>query len=274
MRSVLFQAGPFAVHSYGVMLAVAFLAAILWSRREMSRAGLPPDWVFDAAVYVIAASILGGRLVYVLLDFGSYAAKPGEILQVQLGGLSIHGGIAGGVAAVAWFCRRKKVGMLRFGEPLLPGLALGTALGRIGCFMNGCCYGSPSRAPWAVVLPELGDGAARHPAQLYASGLNLLLFFALLFLWRFRRREGDMLSFYMMGYGAVRFAVEFFRAGESSVVGWGGVTYAQWLSAGLFAAGVALLSAGRGCLPRAKDSKTRDVPSDAASVPAAHKKKK
>lgn len=246
MKSELLHIGFIQIHSYGLMLAVAFVVGIWWTRREMRIARLPADWPLDAAVYVIILSILLARLAYVVMDLPYYLAEPSTIFQVQLGGLSVHGGIAGGMLGLYIFFRRRGWGMLRYGEPILPALALSTAIGRIGCFLNGCCYGAPCELPWAFALPELGDGVPRHPAQLYALALNLMLFFALVALRNHRRKGGDWLAYYLIGYGIVRFVVEIFRAGVSSVVGWGGLTYAQWMSLGLVAAGLVFFFAPLG----------------------------
>ncbi|MEW6201182.1 MAG: prolipoprotein diacylglyceryl transferase [bacterium] len=241
MHSELLRIGPLTIHSYGVMLALAFLAGILWARREARAAGMPPEWILDAGVYVIVLSILFGRLLYVILDINYYLQHPSEIINIQMGGLSLHGGVAGGALGVMYFCWRRKVGVFKFGELVIPSLALGTAIGRIGCFLNGCCHGKSSVAPWAIALPELKDGGIlRHPTQLYESLLCLLLFFFLLFMKRYRRKDGDLFAFYLMGYSVVRFVVEFYRAGASSVIGWIGFTYAQWLSIAVFVFGMFL----------------------------------
>jgi len=240
MHSELLRIGPLVIHSYGVMLALAFLAGIVWARREARAADIPPDWMLDASVYVIILSILFSRLFYVAFDFHYYIRHPIEIFGVQMGGLSIHGGVAGGALGIIYFARRHKVGVFKFGELTIPSLALGTAIGRIGCFLNGCCYGKPTNLPWAIALTELHDGIRRHPTQLYESALSLLLFFVLLYLKRYRRKDGDLFAFYLMGYGVVRIIVEFFRAGASSEIGWLGFTYAQWLSVAMIVAGAVL----------------------------------
>lgn len=246
MKSELLHIGFIHIHSYGVMLAVAFVVGIWWTRREMRLAGLPADWTLDAAVYVIIASILLARLAYVMMDLPHYLEAPATVFQVQLGGLSVHGGVAGGMLAFFWFCWRRGMRIYRHGEPILPALALCTAIGRVGCFLNGCCYGAPSALPWAFALPEVGDGVARHPVQLYAVALNVALFFALVALRHHRRKEGDWLAYYLIGYGAVRYIIEIFRAGVSSVVGPGGLTYAQWMSVGLVVAGLVFFFAPLG----------------------------
>lgn len=240
MKSELLHIGFLTIHSYGAMLAAAFVVGIVLARREMRLAGKDPDWVFDAAVYVIVLSVLFARLAYVLMDWDEYAGNPVSILQVQLGGLSVHGGVVGGALGLWIFFRRRGMGMFEYGEPILPALALCTGIGRIGCFLNGCCHGAPSALPWAFALPEMGDGIARHPVQLYALGLDILLFFALYKARAWRRKEGDWLAFFFIGYGIVRFIIEIFRSGVSSVVGTFGLTWAQWFSVALVAAGIAL----------------------------------
>ena len=196
--------GPLYIHAYGVLLAIAFLAGLLLLIREAKKAGLAAEDMIDLTIYIIILSIIGGRLMYVLLSMDEYSGQPLSALKIYEGGLSFHGGAIGGFSAGFLFAWRRKINGWRLVDIGIPALVLGAAIARWGCFLNGCCYGHEWHGPWAVVFPALGDGIPRHPAQLYDSLLNFALLGLIFYLKRFKRKEGDVFSYYLMGFAILR----------------------------------------------------------------------
>ncbi|MEW5790914.1 MAG: prolipoprotein diacylglyceryl transferase [Pseudomonadota bacterium] len=211
---VAIQIGPLAVHWYGLMYVLAFLAAWLlliwrgrspywsWSKDEIS------DFVFYAALGVV----LGGRLGYVLFyNLPYYLAHPVEIFAVWQGGMSFHGGMLGVIVAGYLYTRKLGKSFLHSADFIVPVVPIGLGLGRLGNFINGELYGRVSNAPWAMVFPG-GGPWPRHPSQLYELLLEGVLLFLLLWLYSARPRpRGAVFGLFLAGYGTFRFLVEFTR---------------------------------------------------------------
>ncbi len=244
--------GPLYIHAYGVMLALAFLSGMLLAVREAKQYGVSADTIIDMMIYIIVFSIIGARIMFVLLSPQEYIGDPLSSLKVYEGGLSFHGGAIGGTLAVILYSKLKKVSVWTLADICVPGLVLGAAVARIGCFLNGCCYGCATNVPWAIVFPNLHDGIPRHPAMLYDLALNLVLLGVLFALKPYRKRRGDLLAYYFIGFSILRFITEIFRKGATGRVFLLGLTMAQWASFGIFALGLALL------FLRPPDKKTND----------------
>jgi phosphatidylglycerol:prolipoprotein diacylglycerol transferase len=250
MHSILFRIGPIPIYAYGFMLMLAFLAGSAVAVRLAKRRGIAPEHVLDMTALILVLSIVGARLLYVALKWQHFSAHPGEIAHIWEGGLSFHGGLAGGLLAGVIYCRRHGLPILRMGDVMMPGVALGYAIGRLGCFLNGCCYGAPTDLPWACRFPEpLGAGsltAPSHPTQIYAAIISLGLFALLLWIGRHQRVDGQVLWTYLLGYAVYRFGIEFLRAGATAEAGMAGLTDAQWASIGMaLLAGIALYRLSR-----------------------------
>jgi len=242
MHPILFKLGPIPLRSYGVMVAVGVLAGILWTRGEFKRRKLPEDLFYDLVLAAIALGILGARLLYVGLNWQTYRTNPMAILMIWAdGGLSFHGAIAGGILAGWWLTRRYKVSFWQVADAVAPALALGHFFGRIGCFLNGCCYGIPTTMPWGVSFhnPYLGiETLPSHPTQLYEAAGLLVLFLLLARYCRQPAYEGAAFIWWVIFYSVLRFVVEYWRAGATAKVV-NGLTQAQWLSLTLFAIALA-----------------------------------
>jgi len=244
VHPILLKIGPLRIASYGTMLAIAFAVGILLARREARRLKMDAERVTDLGLVVLVCSVVLARLLYVLLHWDYFTGHLGEILQVWTGGLSFHGGLAGALLGGAVYARVSKIGFWRLTEVCTPSGPLGYAIARIGCLLNGCCYGGPTSLPWGVAFPISADRpeltAPSHPAQLYASGLNLILFAVIMRLrWR-PHKDGQLFAWYVVGYSVTRIIMEYFRRGVTARVLWGGVTEAQWASAVIILMGVAL----------------------------------
>jgi len=232
--------GPIDIYSYGIFLALAFLSGLALFLRDGKREGLKAEDQLDLMIYIILFSIIGARIFYVILCFGDYSGHPLSALKIYEGGLSFHGGAMGGILAIVYYSWRKKYAFWRLADTAIRPLIIGSAIARIGCFLNGCCYGHPWHGPWAVVFPSLHDGIPRHPTQFYDLGLHLVLFAVITYLYRFKRRHGDISAFYLMGFAILRFTVEFFRIGATAREFALGLTEAQWGSFAIFAVGLFL----------------------------------
>jgi phosphatidylglycerol:prolipoprotein diacylglycerol transferase len=214
--------GGLEIRSYGFMLVVGFAAATAWCLGRARAAGFEPVVFLDLAIYVLVGGVVGARLVYVLLDWAAYRSHPGQILAVWEGGLSYHGGVLGAVLAGAVFARLRRQSFAALADVVAPGLALGYAFGRLGCFLNGCCYGRPTSLPWGVRFPHATwldgrpIGGPVHPTQLYGSLASLLIFFILLRAQRLVRRPGDVFVLYLVLYSVYRFLIEWLRRGTTA----------------------------------------------------------
>lgn len=220
---VIFSIGPFAVRWYALAYVVGivggiYYAAALAKRVELWGAITPPaeQHIHDFMIWAIIAIIAGGRLGYVLFyNPAFYFAHPDQIFAIWRGGMSFHGGLAGVVAAGIFFARRYKISMFSLGDLFASAAPIGLFFGRIANFINGELWGRVSDVPWAVIFPRGGD-LPRHPSQIYEALLEGLALFVLLRLLAVRggalRRPGMLLGVFLIGYGAARIVVEFFRA--------------------------------------------------------------
>ena len=240
------QLGPLAVRWYGLMYLVGF--ALIWfaGRHRIQR---NPGGVWtardldDVMFYGILGTILGGRLGYVLFyKFGDYLSEPWRMLYVWEGGMSFHGGLLGVVIALALFAHSRRQDWLSVTDFIAPLTPLGLAAGRLGNFINAELWGRPADVPWAMVFPNV-DGVPRHPSQLYEFGLEGVVLFAVLWWYSARARpRGAVSAAFLLGYGVLRFLVEFTREPDS-FLGFlaGGLSMGQWLSAPMALAGIALM---------------------------------
>jgi phosphatidylglycerol:prolipoprotein diacylglycerol transferase len=243
---VALQLGPLAVRWYGLMYLVGF--ALVWAAGRW-RIAQRPDGVWtakdfeDVLFYGILGTILGGRLGYVLFyKFADYLAEPWRALYVWEGGMSFHGGLLGVILAVAWFASSRRQDWLAATDFIAPLVPLGLAAGRLGNFINAELWGRPTSVPWAVVFPNV-DGVPRHPSQLYEFALEgVVLFFVLWWFSARPRSRGAVSGAFLLGYGALRFGVEFTREPDGFLgLLTGGLSMGQWLSAPMIVAGAALI---------------------------------
>ncbi|MCD6051966.1 MAG: lgt [Verrucomicrobia bacterium] len=245
MDQILFHAGPLTVTWYGALMALGFIAALWTASRRAVLVGISPEKVADVGPWLIIGTIIGARLVYVISYPQSFAGKPlWHVFAVWQGGLVFYGGLFGASAACILFCRLNKIPLWRFADVLAPSVALGHAIGRLGCLMNGCCYGKVCELPWAIKFPASHETYpnAVHPTQIYESLLNFTLYLSLAWVFRkWRKFEGQVFAIYLMGYAIVRSTVEIFRGDypkEYYLGGW--MTPAHKVSIVILLAGIAL----------------------------------
>jgi len=234
------------LHTYGVLVALAFLAGLWVATRLARQADLNTEAVFNLGFYSALAAMLGAKIMMILVDLPYYTEHPGEIFSLstlQAGGV-FYGGLLGALAVAAWYMHKTQLPAWVTADVFAPGIALGHAIGRLGCFSAGCCWGVTCRLPWAVKFTDPASQVPRellgiplHPTQLYESFAEFLIFGILY--WRIRRAHspGTIISLYLMLYSTARFVVEFFRYHEQGNL-WGGpLDTSQWLSILLFLAG-------------------------------------
>jgi len=235
--------GPLSIHWYGLMYLLAFALVWLLGRRRIRQGLMPltPRHLEDLLFYGVLGVIVGGRVGYALFyKLGDFLARPWELFYLWQGGMSFHGGLIGVLAALWLFTRKTNQAFLTVSDSLAPLIPLGLAAGRLGNFINGELWGRPTNLPWAMVFPQAGDGIARHPSQLYEMGLEGFALFIML--WWFSRRPrplGQVSALFLIGYGVLRFLVEYTREPDRFLgVLSGGMTMGQWLSLPMILIGV------------------------------------
>lgn len=224
----MFQIGPIAVRWYGFFMAVSIAIGFVYMYRQGRRLRLSEDFIYNIAIVAVLAGIVGARLVYVLTNLDYFTQFPAQIIRLDMGGLSFHGGILGGVLAAWWYAARNRVPMAPLLDLAVPGIATGILLVRIGNVFNREILGFT-----AEVL-----GGARHPAQLYGSAIGLVLLLIFWYQTRWNAPDGYRFWSAVLWYSVLRFINEFFRVENPHFIiewtntywGVGAVTLTQWLT--------------------------------------------
>ncbi|HWB85151.1 MAG TPA: prolipoprotein diacylglyceryl transferase [Bryobacteraceae bacterium] len=249
------------LHTYGLLVAGAFLVALWMAGRLARQAKLSAEAVTNLGIYCALAAIVGAKLMMFLIDIPYYTAHPEEILSLstlQAGGV-FYGGLIAALAVAAWYLRKTRLPPLATADVFAPAIALGHGIGRLGCFSAGCCWGIPTHLPWAVTFTNPVSNqlvgvpleVPLHPTQLYESFAEFLIFGFLY--WRIGKphRAGTIISLYLVLYGAVRFLVEFVRFHEQANPFGGPFDTSQWISLLLILAGASYLLRARRRVPAA-----------------------
>ncbi len=233
--SILWQAGPLTIRYYGLVLLLAMIAAILLSIKIASWYQIQKEKIIDLAIYLIIGGLIGARIYEIFLEFSYYQNNPLAIFKVWQGGLAIHGGIIGGFIALYLFSHDNKISLLKLSALVVPGLALGQAIGRWGNWFNQELFGLPSALPWSIPISPVNRPSNYlnfnffHPTFLYES-LACLVLAALLFYfaWRWRKNEKNqkfIVIIYLSSYAFIRFMLEFIKIDETPV--WLGLRWPQ-----------------------------------------------
>jgi phosphatidylglycerol---prolipoprotein diacylglyceryl transferase len=261
MFPILFHIGRFSLPSYGLLVALAFLAALWMASHFAAQQGLDSKKIVDLGVYCALTGMLGAKLLMIALD-PEYRAHPREIFSLatlQSAGI-FFGGFIAALLFAFFYMRAQRLPVLRTADIFAPGLALGHGIGRIGCFAAGCCWGTPTHLPWAVTFTNQDAttgvplGIPLHPAQLYEAFAEGLICLVLLARMRRLHQAGGIIGLYLVLYGSVRFGIEFLRMHDSSNPLGGPFTLEQWLSLCLAAAGAFLI------FRRPAESMSRELP--------------
>ena len=216
INPVAFSIGAFEVRWYGIMVVLAVVALIAIALREAKRVGLAEEHIYSVGLWGIIGGIIVSRLLHVIDKWGYYMAHPGQIIGFE--GLTVYGAVLGALLAVLIYCWVKKISFWLLGDVIAPGAILGQAIGRIGCLMNGCCYGLPTSLPWGVVYTNPSSycplDETFQPTQIYHLIWNLIGFGIL---WSLRRRlkpQGSLFLLYLALYAAGDLSIRFVRVGE------------------------------------------------------------
>ena len=233
------------VRWYGVMMALAFLAGLWTATRRARLANVHGDVIADVTMWLMGGSIIGARFVYVTTYWKQeFADQPfREVFMIQHGGLVYYGGFLGAAVAAIGYLAWKKLPAWKILDILAPSAALGSVFGRIGCLLNGCCYGRACDLPWAIHFPADHEthGAGVHPTEIYDALLNLVLYLTLAWLFRRRKFDGQIFALYFIGYAICRSIVEIFRGDyPADHIHAGLLTSAQLLSVPILIAGIML----------------------------------
>jgi len=261
MHPKLITVGDFFIPSYGFFVALGFLSGLWMATRLARRQGLSSDLIVNLSVYCALTGVVGGKLLMVLFVLDVYMRNPGELFSLttlRAGGV-FYGGLVLALLVAIIYMRRVKLPVWRTADALAPGVALGHAIGRIGCFMAGCCWGSECHLPWAVTFsnPDTHEmfgtplNVPLHPAQLYQSVAEALIF--ALLCWRFSKphEPGFILGLYLMLTSTGRFLIEFGRFHEQALPFGGPLSNGQWISLAIFAIGFYVVRRSRPTLKRA-----------------------
>ena len=229
MYRILFNIGSFPIYSYGAMLAIAFIVGIFLAMKEAKKSGEDPERILDLSLYVVLGAILGGRLGYIIFYLDYYLKDPIKILNFRQGGLSFLGGFSIAFFLCWLYIKRTKISFWKYADISSPSIAMGIGIARIGCFLNGCCFGRvsenygikfPSLHMPPVYLQQLKDGLIASgssctlpviPTQLYSSLYAFLIFFILLWMKKYKKYDGYLFLNFLVLYSMSRFTIEFFR---------------------------------------------------------------
>lgn len=239
MYNDLFSIGPFTVHSYGVMIGIGVICALIMAYRRAKKRGLNPDFIYGMGLLALVFGFIGAKLLYCIVELKSFLADP--LMIISSGGFVVYGGIIAGVLAAYLYCRRKKVKFLEYFDISAPSIALAQGFGRIGCFFAGCCYGAPTDSCIGVVFQHslfAPNGIKLIPTQLLSSGGDFLIAAALLIFASKARKTGRVGALYLILYSIGRFIIEFFRGDERGAVGI--LSTSQFIALFILALGVAL----------------------------------
>lgn len=239
MHPVLFRAGEFEVHTFGLMMALAWLAASVYMDIYFRRRGMSREALSDLIFWALAGSLIGARILYLVVEYPSWTADVfGAVFSRS--GFVFYGGFFGGVVAGIWAVKKHSLPVLDVADLVAPALALGLCVGRIGCFLAGDDYGKPSGVPWAVTFTHPDSlaplGVPLHPTQLYLSINGMFLFLILNFQLGRRRFAGQIASLFLILYSCTRFFLEFFRGDPRGM--YGPFSTSQWIGLLVFPLGI------------------------------------
>jgi phosphatidylglycerol:prolipoprotein diacylglycerol transferase len=259
VQPVLVEIGPVAVRTYGFLLALAFITGIWYAARRAKKQGMEIEWLPDLSLIILISAIVGSRFFYVIYHLEEFKGHILDMInpiqstgEIGIGGLSMFGGLVMAIALGLLYIRLKKLNVWKIADILAPSVMLGLGIARLGCFLNGCCFGSPSESCLAVVFPYNSAAGYNYPdtplfpIQLASSLLGFGILGLLLFLERYKRFDGFTFWLMMIFYSLARFTIDFFRYYERNafLVKWGdaGLTINQVLSILIFLLSIFMLN--------------------------------
>jgi len=231
--------GPVTIHTYGLLLAVAFIAGIWLTSRNARKQGLDPDRIWNMGLIAIFSALIGAKVLLFLSDYSYYSQNPREIFSLSTLRSSgvYYGGLILALVASAWYIRKAKLPVWTVADLSAPGIALGQTIGRLGCLSAGCCYGKPTTLPWGITFTSsyaydnvgVPLNTPLHPTQLYESVGSFLLSLYLMRRLSRNRFNGQTILEYLVLYALLRFVIEFFRDDERGFVFHGLLSTSQFI---------------------------------------------
>jgi phosphatidylglycerol:prolipoprotein diacylglycerol transferase len=228
MHPILFSSGAFTIYSYGVLLAAAYLLGLQFALVRARSRGLDSQRVMDLGIWIIVGALVGAKLLLLVTDFRLFTQSPRAVIDLLRSAGVFYGGLIAAVVVAFVYLRRHKMPLWTTTDVFAPGIALGHAVGRLGCLLAGCCFGRPTSVPWAITFHspmaaiESGTplGQPLHPTQLYEAGAELIILAVLLsFERRGRPFPGRTFWSYILLYAVARFVIEFYRGDPRGAVG-------------------------------------------------------
>jgi len=240
------------------MLALAFVVGIWFATRQAGREKVPANTILDLSLVALITGIIGARILFVLLNLDYYSRHPFESIMFWQGGLVYYGGIILGVLCAVLFLKVRRLDIWRVVDICAPSLAIGQAVGRIGCFLNGCCFGRP--VSWGIKFPpgsmasyeQFSQGLIKsvneyslpvHPTQLYSSFNALIIFLILVMVRRKKKFNGELFWLYLLLYAVTRFGIEFLRGDDRGPIFFNLFSISQLIGVGIFVLSLIMLGA-------------------------------
>jgi phosphatidylglycerol:prolipoprotein diacylglycerol transferase len=225
MNPVLFEIFGIPVYSYGFFLAFAFMLCLMLILRRAKSMNVAPHYILDLGLYLIISGIVGARMFYIISNLDYYIENPFEIILLNKGGLVFHGGLILSLIVGILVVKLWKLPVLKMADLVITFLPLGQAIGRVGCFLNGCCYGKPTESIFGIKFPEysfaanaFGPDIYVYPTQIFSSIADLSVFFILLLRMKKKEYDGQAIVYYLFLYGVARFLLEFLRADNPPIL--------------------------------------------------------
>ncbi len=251
MYPQLFHIGNFALPTYGLLVASGVLIGLWISVRNSATQGIDPEHAWNLGIYVVLAGIIGAKVLYIINEWSSYSGHIRDIFSLstlQAGGV-FSGGLIAGLAVAVWYIRRHSIPALAACDAFAPGLALGHAIGRLGCFAAGCCFGKETHHFWGVTFSnELAKsisgtplGVPLQPTQLFEAAVELANFFVLTWMFKRKKFDGQVFGAFLILYGTARFFLEFLRGDPGRGEVFGGLMSGTQLISILLVAGGGLI---------------------------------
>lgn len=240
MHNEILTIGKITIHGYGLMIGIGFLLAVILGMYRAKKKGLEQEAVLDIAIYAILAGFLGGKILYVIVEWKRFLSDPWSVLGSA--GFVVYGGIITGVLAGYIYTRIKKLSFVKYFDLVMPEIAVAQGFGRIGCFLAGCCYGRQTDSWLGVVFPQgslAPSGVKLLPTQLFMAGGDFLIAILLILYSRKNKVDGNVGAGYLILYGVGRFAIEYLRNDSRGNVG--ALSTSQFISIFIVAIGIGLI---------------------------------
>ncbi len=215
MHPVLLKIGSLTLYTYGLFVGLGFLTAVLVSGKRGKKYNIKPEQMSDLFFIILVSAIAGARILYVMINFSEFSGHLIDVFKIWNGGLVFYGGFIAALITAIIYIKQTGLLMWRTGDIIAPGIALGHAIGRLGCFSAGCCYGKQCALPWAVTFTDphclAPIGVPLQPTQLYSVLSNFIIFLILIMIDKKKKFDGMVFWSYIFLYGIFRSFVEIFR---------------------------------------------------------------